>query len=133
MHIAGKEGKRDVPVTDFFTGVKRTVLQPGEIVTGVHLAPLEPYECSSYQKLMKRGAKSVRAFATHAVLSGPAYERIDKSALEEVYVTDTIPLSTDPEKVKYQGKFRVVSIAATVAKMILRVYNYQPISTEFIM
>ncbi|MBR5700668.1 MAG: ribose-phosphate pyrophosphokinase [Bacteroidales bacterium] len=84
-------------------------------------------------ELMKRGAKSVRAFATHAVLSGPAYERIDASALEEVYVTDTIPLSTDPEKVKYQGKFRVVSIAATVAKMILRVYNYQPISTEFIM
>ena len=84
-------------------------------------------------ELMKRGAKSVRAFATHAVLSGPAYERIDASALEEVYVTDTIPLSTDPEKVKYQGKFHVVSIAATVAKMILRVYNYQPISTEFIM
>ena len=84
-------------------------------------------------ELVKRGARSVRAFATHAVLSGPAYERIDASSLAEVYVTDTIPLSTDPEKVKHQGKFRVVSLANTFAKMILRVYNYQPISTEFIM
>jgi len=84
-------------------------------------------------ELVKRGANSVRAFATHAVLSGPAYERIDKSALTEVYITDTIPLSTDPEKVKYQGKFRVVSLANTFANMIMRVYNYQPISTEFIM
>jgi ribose-phosphate pyrophosphokinase len=83
-------------------------------------------------ELVKRGARSVRAFATHPVLSGPAYERIDASALSEVYVTDTIPLSTDPEKVKYQGKFRVVSLANTFAKMILRVYNYLPISPEFI-
>ncbi|MBQ9893366.1 MAG: ribose-phosphate pyrophosphokinase [Bacteroidales bacterium] len=83
-------------------------------------------------ELVKRGARSVRAFATHPVLSGPAYERIDASALSEVYVTDTIPLSTDPEKVKYQGKFQVVSLANTFAKMILRVYNYLPISPEFI-
>ena len=82
-------------------------------------------------ELMKRGASSVRAFATHGVLSGPAYERIHNSSLAEVYVTDTIPLSTDPEKVKYQEKFRVVSLAHTFAKMILRVYNYQPISPEF--
>ena len=84
-------------------------------------------------ELFKRGANSVRAIATHAVLSGPAYERIDSSALEEVYVTDTIPLSTDPEKVAHQGKFRVVSMAKTFASMILKVYNYQPISPEFIM
>jgi ribose-phosphate pyrophosphokinase len=82
-------------------------------------------------ELVKRGARSVRAFATHAVLSGPAYERIDSSALTEVYVTDTIPLSKDPEKVKLQGKIRVVSLANTFARMILRVYNYQPISDEF--
>ena len=82
-------------------------------------------------ELVKRGARSVRAFATHAVLSGPAYERIDASALTEVYVTDTIPLSKDPEKVKLQGKFRVVSMARTFARMILKVYNYEPISDEF--
>ena len=80
-------------------------------------------------ELLKRGANSVRAFATHAVLSGPAYERIDKSALSEVYVTDTIPL--DPAQEHLQGKFRVVSLADTFARMILRVYNYQPISSEF--
>ena len=82
-------------------------------------------------ELVKRGARSVRAFATHAVLSGPAYERIDSSALTEVYVTDTIPLSRDPEKVKLQGKIRVVSLAETFARMILKVYNYEPISDEF--
>ena len=80
-------------------------------------------------ELLKRGANSVRAFATHAVLSGPAYERIDKSALSEVYVTDTIPLN--PDKAEFQGKIRVVSLAETFARMILRVYNYQPISSEF--
>ena len=80
-------------------------------------------------ELLKRGARSVRAFATHPVLSGPAYERIDKSALSEVYVTDTIPL--DPSKKALQSKFRVVSLADTFARMILRVYNYEPISSEF--
>ena len=80
-------------------------------------------------ELMKRGAHSVRAFATHAVLSGPAYERIDASALSEVYVTDTIPL--DPAQAHLQGKIHVVSLAETFASMILRVYNYEPISSEF--
>ncbi len=84
-------------------------------------------------ELIKRGANSVRAFATHAVLSGPAYERIANSALEEVYVTDTIPLSTDPEKVVLQGKMRVVSMAGTFARMLLKVQHYEPISPEFIM
>ena len=82
-------------------------------------------------ELIKRGANSVRAFATHAVLSGPAYERIDASALSEVYVTDTIPLSKDPGKVALQGKIRVVPMARTFARMIMKVYNYEPISDEF--
>ena len=80
-------------------------------------------------ELVKRGARSVRAFATHPVLSGPAYERIDSSSLTEVYVTDTIPL--DPAQKDLQGKIRVVSLASTFARMILRVYNYEPISSEF--
>ena len=84
-------------------------------------------------ELFKLGAHSVRAVGTHPVLSGPAYERIDSSALEEVYVTDTIPLSSDPEKQKLQGKIKVISMADTFARMIMRVYNYQPISPEFIM
>ena len=84
-------------------------------------------------ELIKRGASSVRAFATHAVLSGDACRKIDESALSEVYVTDTIPLSQDPEKVKYQGKIKVISLAKTFASMILKVYNYQAISPDFVM
>ena len=64
--------------------------------------------------LMEKGAASVRACATHAVLSGPAYDRINASSLKEVYVTDTIPLKGD------------------FASIIHKVYNYEPISTEFI-
>lgn len=80
--------------------------------------------------LMEKGAASVRACATHAVLSGPAYDNISRSCLKEVYVTDTIPLSTDPAKDK--SKIKVVSMAEIFANIIQRVYNYQPISTEFI-
>lgn len=78
--------------------------------------------------LMERGAKSVRACATHAVLSGPAYDRIANSSLKEVFVTDTIPLKpgADCEKIK------VVSMTGTFASVIRKVYNYEPISTEFI-
>ncbi len=80
--------------------------------------------------LMEKGAASVRACCTHAVLSGPAYERIASSALTELIVTDTIPLSDDPAKDK--SKIKVVSMAGTFAHIIRRVYNYLPISTEFV-
>lgn len=78
--------------------------------------------------LMEKGALSVRACATHAVLSGPAYDRIANSSLKEVFVTDTIPLKpgADSEKIK------VVSMTSTFASVIKKVYNYEPISTEFI-
>jgi len=80
--------------------------------------------------LMAKGAASVRACATHPVLSGKAYDNIAQSALSEVLVTDTIPLSTDPSKDK--SKIKVVSMTATFAKIIHKVQNYEPISTEFI-
>lgn len=80
--------------------------------------------------LMEKGAKSVRACATHAVLSGKAYDNISRSALKEVFVTDTIPLSSDPANDK--SKIKVVSMAGTFAKIISKVYKYEPISSEFI-
>lgn len=80
--------------------------------------------------LKDMGALSVRACATHAVFSGSAYERIAESALEEVIVTDTIPLSQDPEKDK--SKITVLSVADTFANIIDKVYNYEPISDSFI-
>lgn len=78
--------------------------------------------------LMDKGAASVRACATHAVLSGPAYDRINNSCLKEVFVTDTIPLKEGADT----SKIKVVSMAETFAAIIRKVYNYEPISTEFI-
>ena len=80
--------------------------------------------------LKDMGAKSVRACATHAVFSGPAYERIAESALEEVIVSDTSPLSSDPAKDK--SKITVLSMTGTFADIIEKVYNYEPISSSFI-
>lgn len=76
--------------------------------------------------LMKnKGAKSVRAFAAHGVLSGPAIERIEKSALEEVYFTDSIKHKTECEKIKY------ITIADAMGEAIKRVYKNQSISSLY--
>lgn len=80
--------------------------------------------------LMSMGAASVRACATHGILSGPAIDRINASALSEVFVTDTIPLSKDPSV--DVSKIKVLSMTQTFARIIKKVYNYEPISTEFI-
>ena len=52
----------------------------------------------SARLFMDNGALSVRAFCTHAVLSGPAYERIESSSLKELVVTDTIPIKKESSK-----------------------------------
>lgn len=76
--------------------------------------------------MTEMGATSVRAIASHAVLSGPAYERIEKSSLLELIVTDTIPLTRESPKVK------VLTVADIFADVIEKVYNYQSISSNFI-
>ena len=80
--------------------------------------------------LKDMGALSVRACATHPVFSGPAYDRIAESALEEVIVADTIPLSNDPSKDK--SKITVLSMTEMFADIIDKVYNYDSISPSFI-
>jgi len=80
--------------------------------------------------LKEMGALSVRACATHPVFSGPAYDRIAESALEEVLVTDTIPLSNDPSKDK--SKITVLTMTEMFANIINKVYNYEEISSSFI-
>ena len=80
--------------------------------------------------LMDMGAASVRACATHGILSGPAYDRINASKLSEVFITDTIPLPVDPGV--DTRKIRVMSMTETFASIIRKVYNYEPISPEFI-
>ena len=81
-------------------------------------------------ELRNKGAKSVRAVATHAVLSGSAYENIAKSALTELIVSDTIPLRCSPET--DTSKIKVLSVANLFGDIIDKVYNYQSISNSFI-
>ena len=83
--------------------------------------------CKAADVLKKLGAKSVRACASHGVLSGPAKERIAESSLDEVFITDTIP---HPELTE-DSKIKVLSIAPVFAKMMRKVYMYEPISPEF--
>ena len=80
--------------------------------------------------LMEKGAKSVRACATHPILSGPAYERLAASPLKEIIVSDSIPITNDPTK--DTSKIKVVSLAGTFAKIIKKVHNFESVSTEFI-
>jgi ribose-phosphate pyrophosphokinase len=82
--------------------------------------------CLAAEMMMNEGAKSIRMVATHAVLSGPAYERIENSLLTEVIVTDSIPLRGECSKLK------VISIASIFADVINKVYNFQSISSNFI-
>ena len=83
--------------------------------------------CMAADMLMEKGAKSVRAAITHPILSGQAYEKINASALQEVIVTDTIPLN--PEK--DLSKFKVMTVADIFANVIERVHNYKEISSIF--
>jgi ribose-phosphate pyrophosphokinase len=77
--------------------------------------------------MMDRGALSVRAVCTHAVLSGKAYERIENSKLEELIITDTIPLKKEINKIK------VVSCAPLFADIMHKVQSNQSISGQFLM
>ena len=83
--------------------------------------------CMAADMLMEKGAKSVRAVITHPVLSGAAYERINASKLEEVIVTDTIPLNQE----KDLSKLTVLSVADIFAEVIEHVHNYKEISSLF--
>jgi ribose-phosphate pyrophosphokinase len=76
--------------------------------------------------LKEKGAKSVRAIATHAVLSGPAYERIENSVLEELVVANTIPLRQESSKIK------VLSFADLFARAISNVVTHESISSLFL-
>jgi len=81
------------------------------------------------EALLKQGAVSVSACATHAVLSGPAVERIDKSALEEVVVTNSIPLREDAQKCK---RIKTLSVAPLLARAIQSIHEDGSVSTLFI-
>jgi ribose-phosphate pyrophosphokinase len=82
--------------------------------------------CKAAGIIMDQGALSVRAFCTHAVLSGKAYDNINNSVLEELVVTDTIPLTQKSDKIK------VLTVAELFAKAISSVTTDASISKLFI-
>ena len=82
--------------------------------------------CKAAQLLKEKGAKSVRAVCTHPVLSGKAYENIEKSVLEEIVVSDTIPLTQNSQKIK------VLTVSNLYAKAIRKIHDNESISSLFI-
>ncbi len=77
--------------------------------------------------MMAEGAISVRAFASHAVLSNPAIERIEKSKLVEIYFTDSIPVKQKSDKIK------ILSVADLIGETIVRVNKNESISSSYLL
>jgi len=109
MHLIGEvEGRHCVIMDDI-------------IDTGCNL-------CKAAEALKERGAKGVTAYCTHAVLSGGAVARIAASELDEVVVTDTIPLTEEASKVK---KIRQLSVAPLLAETLLRISKGDSVMSLF--
>ncbi|HEY9016738.1 ribose-phosphate pyrophosphokinase [Thiomicrospira sp.] len=106
MHVIGEVKGRDCIVVDDMVDTAGTL-------------------CKAAAALMENGAKSVTAYATHAVLSGPAVENIRKSTLKELVVTDTIPQSAEAMAC---DKIRQVSIATMLGETIRRVNNEESVT-----
>ena len=79
--------------------------------------------------LKDKGARTVSAAATHPVLSGPAVERIAASVLDEVVVSDTIPLSAAAQ---VTGKFKVIGVSRLLGEAIKRIHNGDSVSSLFV-
>ncbi len=82
--------------------------------------------CKAAALLKEKGARSVRAVCTHAVLSGNAYDNIQGSALEEMVVSDTLPLKQSLPKIK------VLTVSDLFAKAIRKIHDHESISSLFI-
>ena len=76
--------------------------------------------------MMENGARSVRALASHAIMSGPATERVNESALKEIIFTNSIPYEKECEKVT------IISVARLFADTIRRVHNNESISSQYL-
>jgi ribose-phosphate pyrophosphokinase len=109
MHIIGNVSGRDCIIVDDMIDTAGTL-------------------CNAADALAEAGARRVFAAATHAVLSGPAIKRIGASKLEEVVITDTIPLR--PEAVE-TGKFKVLTVARLLGEAIKRIHHSDSVSSLF--
>jgi len=110
MHIIGDVQGQDCLIVDDLIDTAGTLVKAAEA-------------------LMKQGANSVRACATHAVLSGPAVERIENSELTEVVVTNSIPLRGDAANCQ---RIKQLSVAPLLAKAIQSVHEDGSVSTLFV-
>ncbi|HEL8437456.1 TPA: ribose-phosphate pyrophosphokinase [Legionella pneumophila] len=109
MHIIGEPANKNCIIVDDIVDTAGTL-------------------CTAAHELKKNGAKSVRAYITHPVLSGPAVNNIKHSGLDDVVVTDTIPLSAEAQNCE---KIRVVSLADMLAQAIKRVNVEESVSSMF--
>ena len=86
--------------------------------------------CNAARLCQSEGAKRILVGATHAVLCGPAVERIREAPIDEVVVTDTVP--ADEQKVAQLGKVTVLSVAKLVGEAIYRIHNDESVSSLFL-
>ncbi len=107
MNIIGDVEGKDVILVDDMIDTAGTIVKAAEV-------------------LKAKGATSVMACCTHPVLSGPAYERIEKGELDELVVSDTIPLSRECSKIK------VLSVAHIFGEVIRRVYHNESVNGLFL-
>jgi ribose-phosphate pyrophosphokinase len=84
--------------------------------------------CNAAEALMEKGAKSVSAYVTHGVLSGPAIERVEQSVLQSLVVTDSIALTNTAKKCK---NIRALSIAPLLAEGVRRISDESSVSSLF--
>jgi ribose-phosphate pyrophosphokinase len=110
MNVIGDIDGRDVVIIDDMIDTAGTLTQAAKA-------------------LHEKGARRIRACATHAVLSGQAVARINESALEEVIVCDTIPLSAEAQS---SPKIKVLSAARLLGEAIKRIHNADSVSSLFI-
>lgn len=106
MNIIGEVEGKEVILVDDMIDTAGTMVKAAEV-------------------LKKRGATRVIALGTHAVFSGTAYEKIEKGALDEIVVTNTIPLKKSLDKIK------VLSVAPLFAEVIKRVYHNESVNSLF--
>ena len=85
--------------------------------------------CHGADTLLENGAKEVHACCSHGVLSGPAVDRLNSSAIKSLVVTNTIPLS---ENARECGKIKVLSVSSLLAEAIRRIHNEDSVSSLFV-
>jgi ribose-phosphate pyrophosphokinase len=110
MHIIGDVTDRDCLIVDDLIDTAGTLVKASEA-------------------LLSAGARTVSACATHAVLSGPAVERITSSRIKEVVFTDSIPLRPDAAACT---KIRVLSVARLLARAIQSIHEETSVSSLFV-